>query len=83
MKPPVYLVQKVRLDKLFGGSGKLPETEQEILAAIDNCDSDLSPENLCCDGGLPAARVAVKRREINQARSYLESKLGRKVEPRY
>lgn len=58
----LYVEQKNRFNGIFGGSDLSllrPGDRQQIA---DMIDSDLSPENLSCDGEIPARQVLAKRR---------------------
>ena len=57
-----------------------PLAEQFILQAIAATYSELSPENLTCDGELPFARVQQKRSELNRRLDALFQALGRQVD---
>ena len=51
--------------------------DSEILREIRACYSALSPENLSCDGELPWAMVAKRRRDLEARLSTLQRELGR------
>jgi hypothetical protein len=77
---PAYLERMVKMEQLFGKpEAKLPESEAEIMKYFSRLTSDLSPENLHCDGEISASAARAKHREIMQAWRYLEAKLGRKM----
>lgn len=57
-----------------------PSTTDECQSLFIRLAGDLSPENLCCDGELPRAQVAIKARHLNACWSELESIYGRKVD---
>ena len=76
---PAYLEQMVAMSKIFNKDAKFPETEAEIMDYFRRLSSELSPENLTCDGELSTREVARKRNGILQSWKYLEGKLGRKV----
>jgi len=57
----------------------IPTNRQECKPLFARLAGDLSPENLCCDGELPAAQVAIKARHLNACWSELEAIFGRKV----
>jgi len=44
-----------------------PLTHADVTELTEIIDSELSPENLCCDGELPMAQVRVKARLLNGA----------------
>ena len=81
---PSYLTRMVAMDDLFSkrherGTAKFPETESELMSFFCRLSSDLSPENLSCDGECSVTETRRKYREIMQAWKFLEGKLGRKV----
>jgi hypothetical protein len=58
----------------FKEASRLPE---EIIADLRHVESELSPENLTCDGELPKSRVNQKLRELTAKRRALVKELGR------
>jgi hypothetical protein len=64
---------------MFNKDAKLPETEAEFEAWFHGLRSELSPENLCCDGEASRSQINNKLRDINACWSELENRLGRKV----
>jgi hypothetical protein len=74
-----YIEEKVRFNQLFNPKSKTPETEKEIFEMFLSLTSELSPENLHCDGEISPKQAAKKRNEILAGWAYLESLLGRKV----
>lgn len=66
---------------------KPPEIRYSPFAGVDNLIleamgyiyTDLSPENLCCDGELPYTQVAAKSRELNRKLQGLFQAYGRSV----
>ncbi len=58
----------------------MPErAEYDILLDIQRVYTSLSPENLTCDGELPAAAVAAKRWGLQQELRNLFVEIGRYV----
>lgn len=80
-KKPVRsaLEARVEYDRIFNKNAKAPETEAEILDYFERLRSDLSPENLSCDGEASYAHMRNSLREIRACWKELEAKLGRKV----
>lgn len=76
---PSALARRVAFDKIFNKNAKAPETEAEILDYFERLRSDLSPENLSCDGEASHAHMQSSLREIRACWKELEAKLGRKV----
>ena len=62
-----YIDQKNKWQKLFKGPQYEIQTAKgrQVVAAC--LDSDLSPENLTCDGELPRAEVARRYKELTAA----------------
>jgi hypothetical protein len=62
-----YIDQKNKWQKLFKGPHYEIQTAKgrQVVAAC--LDSDLSPENLSCDGELPRAEVQRRYRALTQA----------------
>ena len=79
MRIPAYMTQMLARDKIFNPQAKLPETEAEIMRWFGRLTSELSPENLSCDGELSRSAVAKKLSGLKQVWKYLEAKLGRSM----
>jgi len=73
------LERRIAYAQIFDKSIALPKSEAEIMHWFSVLESELSPENLSCDGELSRAGVANKLRDIKACWAELESKLGRKV----
>jgi len=58
----------------------MPKTHAECKPLFARLAGDLSPENLCCDGELPRAQVAIKARHLHQVWADLEVIFGRSVD---
>ena len=66
-----YLDQKNKWTAIFGGAALvLGQDNQKIANMID---SELSPENLTCDGELPRSQVQAKYRQLTKAAEQLIS----------
>ena len=67
-----YIDQKNKWQKLFKGPQYEIQTAKgrQVVAAC--LDSDLSPENLTCDGELPRSQVQAKYRSLSQAAKELQ-----------
>jgi hypothetical protein len=67
-----YIDQKNKWNKLFKGPQYEIQTAKgrQVVAAC--LDSDLSPENLTCDGELPRSQVQAKHRALSQAAKELQ-----------
>ncbi len=53
--------------------------EKDIMKDIAGVYNQLSPENLCCDGELPASQVAIRRARLMTELRQLQAELGRTV----
>jgi hypothetical protein len=60
----VYLVHKNRYRAIFGSPALSLDSAQDRQALADSIDSELSPENLTCDGELPRESVASRYRTL-------------------
>ena len=65
--------------RIWNKDAKMPETEDELMNALCNLTSELSPENLTCDGELSRTRINEKLRAIKGEWKEIEKKLRRKV----
>jgi hypothetical protein len=59
-----YIDQKNKWNKLFKGKQYEIQTAQGRQEVADCLDSDLSPENLTCDGELSRSQVLTKQRAL-------------------
>ena len=62
-----YVDQKNRWNKLFKGKQFEIQTAQGRQEVANSLDSDLSPENLSCDGELPRSQVQARYRALTSA----------------
>jgi hypothetical protein len=62
-----YVDQKNRWNKMFKGKQFEIQTAQGRQEVANSLDSDLSPENLSCDGELPRSQVQAKYRALTAA----------------
>ena len=62
-----YVDQKNRWNAIFKGRQLDVDNPADRQAIADMIDSDLSPENLCCDGELPRSQVQAKYRQLQAA----------------
>ena len=60
-----YLDQKNQWNAIFGGKPMVIGQDNQRIAEM--IDSDLSPENLTCDGELPRSQVNARYRELTGA----------------
>lgn len=67
-----YIDQKNKWNKLFKGKQYEIQTAQGRQEVADSLDSDLSPENLSCDGELPRSQIHVKYRALTAAAQDLQ-----------
>lgn len=62
-----YVDQKNRWNAIFKGRQLDIDNPADRQRIADMIDSDLSPENLCCDGELPRSQVQAKYRQLQAA----------------
>jgi hypothetical protein len=67
-----YIDQKNKWNKLFKGKQYEIATAAGRQEVADCIDSDLSPENLSCDGELPRSQVQAKYRALTSAAKDLQ-----------
>jgi len=78
-----YLEQRLKYNQIWNKSAKMPETETEFKAWFSQIESDLSPENLHCDGEISRTAAMKKYRALNAEWKQLEKLYGKKVEQNY
>lgn len=71
--------KRLAYNKIFDPATKMPETEDEHMDWFSNISSDLSPENLHCDGEISHAAAMRKYRALKAEWKEVEKSLGRKV----
>ena len=59
-----YIDQKNRWNSIFKGKQYEIQTSEGRQEVANMLDSDLSPENLCCDGELSRSQVLTKQRAL-------------------
>lgn len=74
-----YMEKRLAYRRVFDKSAKLPETESELFDNLIVISSDLSPENLCCDGEISRTATNTKYRALKAEWREVENLLGRKV----
>jgi len=67
-----YIDQKNKWNRLFKGKEYEIQTSKGRQEVANCLDSDLSPENLSCDGELPRSQVQAKYRQLTQAAKELQ-----------
>ena len=67
-----YIDQKNRWNAIFKGKQYEIKTAQGRQEVANCLDSDLSPENLTCDGELPRSQVQAKYRALTAAAKDLQ-----------
>jgi len=67
-----YIDQKNKWNKLFKGKEFEIKTAKGRQDVANSLDSDLSPENLSCDGELPRSQVQAKYRALSAAAKELQ-----------
>jgi hypothetical protein len=67
-----YIDQKNRWNSIFKGTQYEIQTAKGRQEVANMLDSDLSPENLTCDGELSRSQVLTKQRALTQAAKELK-----------
>jgi hypothetical protein len=67
-----YIDQKNRWNAIFKGKQYEIQTAEGRQEVANMLDSDLSPENLTCDGELSRSQVLTKQRALTQAAKELQ-----------
>ena len=67
-----YIDQKNKWNAIFKGRQYEIKTAKGRQEVADCIDSDLSPENLSCDGELPRSQVQAKYRALTSAAKDLQ-----------
>ena len=62
-----YLDRKNSFATLFGGKELSLQNASDRQKIADSIDSDLSPENLTCDGELPRSQVQARYKQLTAA----------------
>ena len=78
-----YINQKNGWNAIFGGYQYEINTAQGRQRVAQSLESDLSPENLTCDGELPRTQVQNKLRALNQAVAELKKLDPKSVKMNY
>jgi hypothetical protein len=67
-----YVAQKNRWNSLFNSAPLDLNSAQDRKQIAQYIDSDLSPENLSCDGELPASQVRARYKQLNTVAKQLQ-----------
>jgi hypothetical protein len=67
-----YLVRKNAYATIFGAKELTLDNATDRQKIADSIDSDLSPENLTCDGELPRSLVQARYNELTKAARELQ-----------
>ena len=67
-----YLDRKNNYASIFGGKALTLTNATDLQIIADSIDSDLSPENLTCDGELPRNIVQARYKELTMAAKELQ-----------
>ena len=67
-----YLVRKNSYSTIFGAKALTLDNATDCQKIADSIDSDLSPENLTCDGELPRSLVQKRYKELTMAAKELK-----------
>ena len=74
-----HMDRRLAYRRIFSPDAKMPETEDELMAALGQLCGELSPENLSCDGEIPRSAMLKKASALRAEWKEIERKLGRKV----
>ncbi len=66
-----YVAQKNKWNAIFKGDQYFLNSAVDRQAIAECLDSDLSPENLTCDGELPRSQVIAHKRMLDKAAEQL------------
>ena len=66
-----YVNQKNSWNAIFNKKGLSLTSSEDRQRIADMIDSDLSPENLTCDGELPRSTVIARKRELDKVAKQL------------
>ena len=66
-----YVEQKNKWNAIFSGRTYNLNNKADLQSIAEMLDSDLSPENLTCDGELPRSQVQAKYRNLNRVAEQL------------
>lgn len=77
-----YLERRLAWSKLWNKSARIPETEEEVMEYFSRLVSELSPENLACDGEASRSQINAKLKEIRGAWAELEEIIGKSISER-
>jgi hypothetical protein len=67
-----YLDRKNAFAKIFGNKELSLQNATDRQSIANSIDSDLSPENLTCDGELPRSQVQVRYKQLTTAAKELK-----------
>ena len=67
-----YLDRKNAYATIFGAKALTLDSAVDRQSIADSIDSDLSPENLTCDGELPRSLVQARYKELTNAAKELK-----------
>ena len=76
----LYLEKRLKWKQIFDKNAQLPKTKEECMDWFKGLASELSPENLSCDGEASASEIKKKRAEILNCWKELETIYGSKVD---
>ena len=74
-----HMEKRLAYNKIFNPDAKMPETDEELMKALDVLCGELSPENLSCDGEISRSAMMKKASALRAEWNEVEKKLGRKV----
>ncbi len=74
-----HMEKRFNFDKIFNKDAKIPETEEELMKALDQLCGELEPENISCDGECSMTQIRARQSAIRGEWKEIERKLGKKV----
>lgn len=74
-----HMAKRLDYMRIFDKNAKLPETEEEHMEWFSKLCSELSPENLMCDGEISMSAARKKASALRAEWKQVEKSLGRKV----
>jgi len=74
-----HMEKRLAYNKIFNPDAKMPETDEELMKALDVLCGELSPENLSCDGEISRSAMMKKASALRAEWKEVEKKLGRRV----
>ena len=74
-----HMERRFNFNKIFDKTAKMPETEEECMKWLDRICTDLSPENLHCDGEISRSAAMKKASALRAEWKEVERIMGKRV----